>query len=487
MIAPRALRARTIVGTLALIVAAPLTALGQATGGTPISAPAPLPTPVASSTPIPYPAYGSPAPDVMAQLKKPGIPQIVNLQQAVAIAAAQSPEFATQRAQYDILRAKYGAEQSAVLPSASIAANTTRNFNQTITTGSGAGNLSTTTTQTTQIIANSTVSELVFDGGRVIAGIRSAKNSDLAGRETLLRQLQTLAFNVATAYFNVLQAEATVDSDASLVREFETQEQNVRAQIRIGAAARSDLAGAEFQTAQARGQLVVAQGLLVAAQATFATTLGLDADANVNPLRSSVGEEAKNLSYTTAVAQALQFRPDYLSARNSVESAKENLRFAKLAHFPVITANTTNGYSRLLPFQPRYETDKSVSLDATIPIFDQGLTNFNVATAASQLDQANAALVITKLTVESDVRSALANVISARAALVQADAELRSAQVSLQATQAQYKVGASTITAIVTAEANLSTAQRDYVNAVYSEHLGEERYSFALGTSDLRI
>jgi len=115
------------------------------------------------------------------------------------------------------------------------------------------------------------------------------------------------------------------------------------------------------------------------------------------------------------------------------------------------------------------------------------LTNFNVAVAASQLDQANAGLISTKLTVQSDVRGALSNLISSRAALVQAQAELQSATVTLQATQAQYRVGASTITALVIAEANLATAQRDQVTALYNERIAEERYTFALGTSDLSL
>ena len=85
------------------------------------------------------------------------------------------------------------------------------------------------------------------------------------------------------------------------------------------------------------------------------------------------------------------------------------------------------------------------------------------------------------------MRGGLANLISARAALVQAQAEVTSSTVTLQATQAQYKVGASTITAIVTAEANLATAQRDYVAALYGERLAEQQYTFALGASDLTL
>ena len=121
------------------------------------------------------------------------------------------------------------------------------------------------------------------------------------------------------------------------------------------------------------------------------------------------------------------------------------------------------------------------------PIYDQGQTNYNVAVAASQLDQAKAGLQQTKLTVEADVRTALANLISARANLVQAISARDSAQVSLDATQAQYKVGAATILNLVTAEANLSTATATYISGLYGVRTAEQNYLYATGASDLQL
>jgi outer membrane protein TolC len=85
------------------------------------------------------------------------------------------------------------------------------------------------------------------------------------------------------------------------------------------------------------------------------------------------------------------------------------------------------------------------------------------------------------------VRTALSQVISARAAFVQAQAGLRSSVVNVQATQARYKVGAATVTDIVTAQSLFATASSTYVNALYAERIAEERYTFALGASDLKL
>jgi outer membrane protein TolC len=202
-------------------------------------------------------------------------------------------------------------------------------------------------------------------------------------------------------------------------------------------------------------------------------------------------------------------RPDYIAATYTVQSDRENLRFAKLARFPVLAAAASDGVSRTFidcvtttavnidgthipgssacPGLNGWSNDKSVGLSLSIPIYDQGVTNNNVAQAASQLDQAIASLNLTRLTVESDVRSALATLISSRASLVQARSELTSAQVSLDATQAQYRVGATTILNVVTAEANLSTAQSGYITALYGVQTAEQNYLFAMGISDVQI
>lgn len=467
--------------------------------------PTPAPRPTISGTPLPYPAYGTPAPDVASTKQQKGVPVSVSLVQAVKLAVALSPTFAQQNAAWYQIHAAYGAAQQAYLPGVSGTATLGGQYSDTNIgtvlpgvhpSASPASGLITGKSQTTSETAGIMVTQLIYDGGRTIANIRSAKEADYAGRATLLRQLQTLELNVATSYFQTLQDNATVVADNQLVHEFEVNEASVAAQIRNGAAARSDIATAAFQTAQARGNLVTAQGQAIAAQATFATTLGLDADATVVP--QDVGKEPNgpNPSYDLSLQRAMLMRPDYLAAQHTVESSKENLRFAKLARFPVLTASASDTTGRQYSpntitssylYTSGYINDKTLGLNLTVPIYDQGITNLNVATAASQLDQAIANLQLTKLTVEANVRGAVANLISAKAALVQAKAALVAAQVSLDATQAQYKVGATTIVNVATTEGNLSTAQADYIGALYGVQTAEQNYLYALGFSDVQL
>ncbi|MBV8149907.1 MAG: TolC family protein [Candidatus Eremiobacteraeota bacterium] len=521
------LNARLFGALFAFGLLAPIGALAQ-NQPMPVEMPSPLPTPAPNGSPIPYPAYGTPAPDVAQLTPHAGVPAVVALDQAEKLAVALSPTFAGQNAAWAAIHAKYASAYQALFPAISGTATMGSTYsNGTATTassrtgggtgtGSGAGAPDAATTSPpigvfsrssiTQEAAGITISQLIYDGGRTIAAIHSAKSADLSGRGTLLRQLETLQLSVANGYYAVLADNATVAADVQLVREFETNENSVRAQIRNGAAARSDLAAAQFQTAQARGQLVTAQGTAIGAQATFATTLGLDADVAVVPRQIGTETPQSNPTYAVALKRAFILRPDFVAAQYTVVSSEENLRFAKLARFPVLVAGASDTTGRnfldcsyasgkqnehpsetTCPGPSGYSNTKVLGLTLTVPIYDQGVTNYNVAVAQSQLDQAKANLQLTKLTVESDVRSALANLISARANLVQAIASRNAAQVSLDATQAQYKVGAATILNLVTAEANLSTAFATYISAEYGVRTAEQNYLYATGASDLQL
>ena len=175
----------------------------------------------------------------------------------------------------------------------------------------------------------------------------------------------------------MLEDNATVTADAQLVREFEVNEASVAAQIRNGAAARSDIAAAQFQTAQAKGNLVTAQGTAIGAQATFATTLGLDADAMVVPKSLSAQPTAPNPSYALSLKRALLMRPDYISAAYNVFSARDNLRYAKLARFPILSAAATDGVTR--QFVDCFSTTETLKNGNVVP--------FCALSRSRQLDQ----------------------------------------------------------------------------------------------------
>ncbi|HET9392374.1 MAG TPA: TolC family protein [Candidatus Rubrimentiphilum sp.] len=449
------------------------------------------PTPIPASTPqtMPYPAYGTPAPGVSVQHPLAGVPVSISLPQAIAIAAARSPVLAIARSDYRLTQLSTDLARTEYYPNLSAVASTQRNYGTRAGTGgSGSGTFGNGTTSNG---LNATLKQFILDGGKVMGEIRQAESNQLAGAGTYERSLQSLAFNVAQAYYTALQAHAATQLAAQVVQQNQVQENLVTAQLRAGTASRVDLATAQLPTAQARVALVKAQGNELSAMAAFANQLGLDASALVTPLNDTPLNPTASLlpaelhDYDTAVARALLERPDFLAAQHAADAAGYNLRAQRAGLLPSLNGTATYGTNSTTATGTDYRTSGSLGVALNIPFFDQGVTRVQIAQAQTQLDIANSQLDETKLNVELNVRQALIGLVSAEAALGQAQAELAKAQEILNATQAQYRAGVTTLPLLLNAQVGLTQAETDQLNAVYGLRQAEQAYLFALGENQL--
>ncbi|HEX5275947.1 MAG TPA: TolC family protein [Candidatus Rubrimentiphilum sp.] len=447
------------------------------------------PTPIPAATPqaLPYPAYGTPAPGAAVLRPQTGVPVSVTLAQSIAIAAARSPILAIARSDYRLTQLSVDLARTGLYPNLAATASVTRSFGSrggSSTTGTIGGSV-------TSEGLNATLKQFILDGGRVISEIRQAQSGQLAGAGTYQRSLQTLAFNVAQAYYNALQAESATTLAVQVVHQNQVQENLVTAQLRAGTASRVDLATAQLPTAQARVALVRAQGNELSALAAFANQLGLDASTLVAPINDTPANPAASLltqqkvDYDQALARALLERPDYLSAQYTAQAAAYNLRAQRAGLLPTLSGNASYGTNSTTATGTDFRSSGSAGVTLSIPIFDQGVTRVQIAQAQTQADIANSELDESKLTVELSVRQALVGLISAEAAVGQAQAELSKASEILRATQAQYSAGVTTLPLLLNAQVGLTQAETDQLNAVYALRQAEQAYLFALGENDL--
>jgi outer membrane protein len=452
-----------------------------------LATPTPIPAPAPAQV-LPYPAYGTPAPGAATRRPEQGVPTSITLAQAIAIAAARSPVLAIARSDFRLTQLSTDLARTGLYPNIAATASITRTFgNRGGSSGSGTLGSGGVTSEG----LNATLRQFILDGGRVISEIRQAQSNQLAGAGTYQRSLQTLAFNVAQAYYNALQAETATQLAVQVVHQNQVQENLVTAQLRAGTASRVDLATAQLPTAQARVALVRAQGNELSALAAFANQLGLDASTQVTPVNDTPSNPAASLlpaqefDYDKAVARALLERPDFLSAQYAVQAAQYNVRAQRAGLLPTLTGNASYGTNSTTVNGTDFRTSGSAGVTLSIPIFDQGVTRVQIAQAQTQLDIANSELDETKIGVELNVRQALIGLVSAEAAVGQSLAELSKAQEILRATQAQYRAGVTTLPLLLNAQVGLTQAESDELAAVYGLRQAEQTYLFALGENEL--
>jgi outer membrane protein TolC len=386
--------------------------------------------------------------------------------------------------------------KTAVLPNVSGVASVTRNFRQQSgtlgdTTSGGSGNSTFSSSPVyTQDSFQIQLKQLVYDGGKVAAQLREAKATQSAAIALYKRELQTVAYNVANAYYAALSAQRTTQVASETVKLNQVNANLVAAQIRAGTAARSDYLTAELPVAQARVALVRDQGLELQAQAAFVNAMGLEANTYVLPqddgnvLASGAATSRVALvSYDQAIARAYELRPDYFAAQQTVHSYESAVRAAKLGLFPNINLSGAFGPTSSDTAGGTFRNGGDLGLALTVPIFDQGITHAQVVQAQGQLDQANGTLLLTQQQVQLNVKQTLVSLISARATFEQTQAELANAREALQATQAQYAAGVTTLPLLLNAEVGLTQALADQVNAVYALRQAESAFLYAEGAN----
>lgn len=442
--------------------------------------------PTSLPTPLPYPAYGTPAPGIRSSAVEPGVPQVVTLKQAIHISFARSPLLQAARADTALASAGVALQRAGLLPNITGSANLTRVVGQAKTV-TGGGQFS---PDVTSEGLSATLRQLVYDGGKLVAEIRSAKHSESAQIDTYRRTLQTVAYNVAQAYYASLAAGRTTLVDAELVHQNIVQRDLVAAQAQAGTAARADIATAEFPVAQARLALVQAQGAELSAQAAFANAMGLDANTNVLPSDDTPVFTLKALStipvptYAQAIARADAMRPDYDAAKQTAEASWQLLLAAKRGVFPTLSGTAQTGTSSTNISGGDFRPSSTLGLQLSVPIFAPGVLQAAVAQGQANLDLSQAQRTTAQEQVQLDVKQGLVNFISARAAVDQANAEYAQAQTVLQSTQAQYKAGVTTLPLLLNAEVGFTTALNDQVKTIYALRQAEQAFLYAEGDND---
>jgi len=296
---------------------------------------------------LPYPAYGAPQPQVIRTRRAANVGATVTLDEATAIAVDRLPSLAAARAEVALEDASVALARTGLAPDVSISGSATYDYLQGGTSAASAAAATTGLSGQTNS-ASLSLSQLIFDGGRIRAKIDAASLTRDATLATYRRDTQTVAYDVASAFYTLLQDERTVAVDGQLLAQDVVSENLVRAQIRAGTVAGADLSTQLATTANARTTLVAAQGTLQNDRVAFATALGLDADIDVLPRDDTGGLETATPAtalpaFDSALTVAYAERPDADEARLTIRASEASLRAARRGLSPSLSLSGAKG------------------------------------------------------------------------------------------------------------------------------------------------
>ena len=321
---------------------------------------------------------------------------------------------------------------------------------------------------------------LVCDFGRRLGRYNQAGIAvDIAQLQTQ-RAYQTVANEVAVAYYQVLRARSLRRIATESVRRAEDDLDVAKKLAKGGVIEREKVLRAEVALSQAQRALDVAEEAETVAVAALNLAIGLNASS-----ATGVVDTADIPPFTFGLADCLQAavgRREFQVARKSVQAAQVGARVACADFAPRILADGS-----LFDFQqssPRGHADLALGfIKLEWGVFEGGKRVAEVHIADSRIREAMAQADSIADTIAFQVNQTYRQLMLARKGIDRSRPAVDQARETYRLVVARSRQGDATPAELTEAEASLTRAEQDYANAIYDYLTAIERLQYAMGTT----
>lgn len=302
--------------------------------------------------------------------------------------------------------------------------------------------------------------------------IKSSQMGKLIAQVDDVVQTQAVTTMACMDYVNLIGARHALEAAQADVDVADRQVKLARDQRNAGVAAGIDVTRAESQRSEQILRLNSAVDAVNRANLELARQIGVPLGENLNPTEELFKPLEELVSFEKAHQRARENRPDLILAHRQEDQAALELNVAKAGMSPTIGVAADYGLAGNTPGMNVYGT-YSVGLTINVPIFDGGLTDGKVVELGSKLKQAQLNRADLEIQVEQDVRSALLKINLSKEQIKTAQTGRDLAERELKMASDRFKAGLTNSLEVTTAQASLSRARDNVVQA-------EVRYNLAL-------
>ena len=293
---------------------------------------------------------------------------------------------------------------------------------------------------------------------------------------------QTLILRVATAYFDVLRAQANVEFSQSELQAISRQREQAERRFDVGLVPITDVRSAQAQYDLAVAQEIAASNQLSTAQEALLLISGVDTEL-LTPLASDLPlTPPEPADIDSWVDMAKDQNLELVIARLATDSSNTQVAIERANKYPSLDLIGTAA-STTTEQLGRSDADiAEIKLQLRLPILTGGRVNAQVAQARAQALSAAEQLVSQERSTTQQTRDAYRGVqasISRVRALRQA---LVSTQKSAEATEAGFRAGTRTSVETLQALRDTFRARSDYSGARYDYIINTLNLKAASGT-----
>ena len=333
---------------------------------------------------------------------------------------------------------------------------------------------------------SATSSITLFDGLRNINQLHRAKMNAIANQYRLDDLKDDIRLNVANAYLEVVSNKEQLKTFRAQYAVTEQDLKRTKELVESGVVPRGDLLEIEATAANQEQQIINGEGNVLISKVNLAQLLQITDYENFDVAEEEFDIPPSDIldnSPKVIFDKAMTFRNDIKFSESNVELAEQDVKIAKGAYLPTLSAFVQYGtrYSDVtqipdgngVPYTPSL-TDQlwifdgiSYGAQLNIPVFNGWSTRNNVMRSQIGLEKAKLQLEQDKLDLENTIQQAYVNVNTFEKAYAAAEKTLEARTLAYEYAKERYDVGLMNAFDFSQAQARVENAQADVIRTKY--------------------
>ncbi|HTX74332.1 MAG TPA: TolC family protein, partial [Rectinemataceae bacterium] len=308
------------------------------------------------------------------------------------------------------------------------------------------------------------VSQPVYTGGRIEAGIAAASAATASARADAAARRRTVAASAEQAWWNLVLASESEEAVAENLAAVSAHRADAERRLSQGTGTKSELLSWQMQEIQAGVRRRAAATDLEAARARLNILLGLPWD---SPTEAAAPPEAEMGSGPVApdslLDTALSLRPELAAAAARISAQEASVALAQAGLLPSLYLTGSMTYAdpnpKAFPQRSGFEFLWDVGLVASIDVGRVPASLGQIADAKAQVSQARDLLRQTRDAVTQEVIQARFELEKARDRFETSTAAVSLAQENLRVQNDRFSAGLALASEVADAEASLLSAK----------------------------
>lgn len=418
----------------------------------------------------------------------------LTLQEAMEIAMKNSPAVTAAKEGVGVASAQMGQAGSMLLPTVSMSASKGNNYTQpysiVLPPSMGGGTMALYPDMASQIESYSfTLNQNVFTGGRILQGISAARVGYDSAVENLKKAKLELEYNLASAYYGVLEAKKNLEITESTISRMEKQVKQSEYNYSAGLSSKSDFLMAQTQMANMQVMQIAAKGSLDLSILSLQTVMGQKGVSGEAVSDAEISDAPAGLDRNSVLAAAFKYKPDWRSFELAIKTANDAVVYSYGGYLPSFMYQYSTGRSK-----SEYGSGNPLNTDlgnwrsmlvGSWNLFDGFNTPNKIREAYASLNQAKAQEKSIRDAVELEVDSSIMGVDTARQTLAASMIAEDIAKRSYEYAEVGYKAGIVSGLNYLDAQIAYSRAQSSLWSAKYDLEIAKAKLNKAVGVKIL--